>query len=407
VTAALPAGWRMARFDEIAESIGERVEPGDADTEYYVGLEHLDTESLKIRRWGTPDDVEATKLRFRTGDIIFGRRRVYQRKVAVAEFDGICSAHAMVIRAREDVIDKDFLPFLMQSSMFMDRALSISVGSLSPTINWSVLRRQEFPLPPKDQQCRIAEILWAATEVAERIDAAVAQADTARRTILRSCFVHAAAPGRTKTSPLGPVPVEWDVVRIGDAGEVQLGRQRAPKYQSGSHTKPYLRVANVFDGYLDLTDVLEMDFDDGDFKTFALKPGDILLNEGQSRELVGRCAVFNGEIRDCCFQNTLVRFRAGPRLLEDFAFAYLRHAFYAGVFAAVASQTTSIAHLGADRFARLYMPIPPKDEQTRFVRMVNDITAGQNRTMAHRECADRMRRTLREQCLAGTSMRRS
>ncbi len=139
----------MVRFDEIAESIGERVEPGDAETEYYVGLEHLDTDSLKIRRWGTPDDVEATKLRFKTGDIIFGRRRVYQRKVGVAEFDGICSAHAMVVRAREDAVEKDFLPFFMQSEMFMERALAISVGSLSPTINWGTLRRQEFPLPPK------------------------------------------------------------------------------------------------------------------------------------------------------------------------------------------------------------------------------------------------------------------
>lgn len=103
--------------------------------EYYVGLEHLDPDSLRIRRWGSPDDVEATKLCFKSGDIIFGRRRAYQRKLGVAEFDGTCSAHAMVLRAKPEVVLPEFLPFFMQSDLFMNRAVKISVGSLSPTIN--------------------------------------------------------------------------------------------------------------------------------------------------------------------------------------------------------------------------------------------------------------------------------
>ena len=90
-------GWKRMRFGAFAESIGERAEPKDAQEEIYVGLEHLDPQCLHIRRWGKGSDVTGTKLRFRKGDIIFGRRRAYQRKLAVAEFDGICSAHAMVI----------------------------------------------------------------------------------------------------------------------------------------------------------------------------------------------------------------------------------------------------------------------------------------------------------------------
>ncbi|MFZ4816560.1 MAG: restriction endonuclease subunit S, partial [Phototrophicaceae bacterium] len=129
-------------------NINERILPQDAEGLPYVGLEHLDPESLKLRRWGTPDEVEAQKLRFYTGDIIFGKRRAYQRKLAVAEFDGICSAHAMVLRAKPDVVLPEFLPFFMQSETFFERAISISVGSLSPTINWTTLAKQEFPLPP-------------------------------------------------------------------------------------------------------------------------------------------------------------------------------------------------------------------------------------------------------------------
>src|SRR3954447_10051467 len=97
--------WRTHMFDEMATMVNDRIDdPAEADVDYYVGLEHLDSESLAIRRWGRPSDVEATKLRFRAGDIIFGRRRVYQRKLAVAEFDGICSAHAMVLRAKTAVV---------------------------------------------------------------------------------------------------------------------------------------------------------------------------------------------------------------------------------------------------------------------------------------------------------------
>jgi type I restriction enzyme S subunit len=153
----------------MADNITERVDdPSAAGVQYYVGLEHLDPESLKIRRWGTPDDVEATKLRFQPGDIIFGRRRAYQRKLAVADFEGICSAHALVLRAREDTVAKEFLPFFMQSDAFFERALTISVGSLSPTINWKTLAQQEFAIPPLDEQRRIADILWAADEAIEK-----------------------------------------------------------------------------------------------------------------------------------------------------------------------------------------------------------------------------------------------
>jgi restriction endonuclease S subunit len=129
-----------------------------------VGLEHLDPENLHIRRWGKGSDVEGVKLRFYKGDIIFGRRRAYQRKLAVAEMDGICSAHAMVLRGKPELCLPEFLPFLMMSDAFMKRAVEISVGSLSPTISWGVLKQQPFTLPPMDQQRRIAELLWAVDE---------------------------------------------------------------------------------------------------------------------------------------------------------------------------------------------------------------------------------------------------
>lgn len=185
---ASSAGWRTVRFDRIAHNIAERVEPAQADTDIYVGLEHLDPDSLRLNRWGTPSDVEGTKLRFYPGDIIFGRRRAYQRKLAVAEFEGICSAHAMVLRAKPDVCLPEFLPFFLQSDRFFERAMAISVGSLSPTINWKTLAVQEFPLPPLNEQRRITEILWAAEEAISCDEAVLSSAQKLRASLLEKWF---------------------------------------------------------------------------------------------------------------------------------------------------------------------------------------------------------------------------
>ncbi|MGN9808154.1 restriction endonuclease subunit S [Micromonospora sp. BQ11] len=154
--------WRRVAFGDVIQNVTDRVDnPSEAGVDRYVGLEHLDPGVLTIQRWDTPDKVEAQKLRFKAGDVVFGRRRAYQKKVAMAEFEGICSAHALVLRARPDCIHPDFLPVFLASDYFLDRAIAISVGSLSPTVNWRDLKVQEFELPPFDEQNRLANLFWA------------------------------------------------------------------------------------------------------------------------------------------------------------------------------------------------------------------------------------------------------
>lgn len=152
---------KMYRFDQMAVQVKDKVLPADADVDRYVGLEHIDPESLKIRRWGEPSDVESGKLLFRSGDIIFGKRPSLSAQLAVTDFDGICSAHAMVLRPKTDVVLREFLPFFMQTDEFMERAVKISVGGLSPTINWKDLAREEFALPPIEEQRRMVRALLA------------------------------------------------------------------------------------------------------------------------------------------------------------------------------------------------------------------------------------------------------
>ena len=160
--------WTTYRFDQIASSISERIDPTNTDLKYYIGLEHIDSENIHITRMGSPGDVSGQKLRCYPGDVIFGRRRAYQRKAAICEVDGFCSAHSLVLRANPEVIDPKLFPFFLHSDTFMHRAVDISVGSLSPTINWGTLKKQEFLLPSKVQQEQLAELFWAMDEVVEK-----------------------------------------------------------------------------------------------------------------------------------------------------------------------------------------------------------------------------------------------
>jgi type I restriction enzyme S subunit len=178
------------------------------------------------------------------------------------------------------------------------------------------------------------------------------------------------APEPVDDSMLPDLPHGWEWVRIKDLGEVQLGRQRAPQYHSGPNMRPYLRVMNVFEDRIDTADIMEMDFSPEDFERYQLEPGDILLNEGQSRELVGRSAIYHGEIPGSCFTNTLIRFRPDTPIESDYPqivfLAYLK----TGRFQQLASLTVNIAHLGAGRFADMEFPLPPLEEQAEIVRRV-------------------------------------
>lgn len=196
------------------------------------------------------------------------------------------------------------------------------------------------------------------------------------------------------------VPEGWEYLRVEEFGYVHAGRQRSPHFKEGK-LRPYLRVANIFDGFIDTSNVLKMYFTDSEFERYQLKAGDILLNEGQSLELVGRPAIFNNEVEDCCFQNTLVRFRSNEKSISTFSFQLFRNYFYSGKFASIASRTTSIAHLGVSRFARLRALLPPLPEQKRIARILSTWDRAIEATEKLIENSKQQKKTLMQQLLTG------
>ncbi len=181
-------------------------------------------------------------------------------------------------------------------------------------------------------------------------------------------------PGYKQTEA-GVIPEDWEVCPVGQKGEVVTGKALAVNGQGKQ--RPYLRTKNVFDGRIDINDVLTMPMTEDQFAQFRLRHGDVLLNEGQSLELVGRCAMYQDEYPEpCAIQNQLLRFRARDGVSGVFASYLFRYCQQTGVFARIALQTTSIAHLGGSRFEQLLLAWPKsKLEQEAIAEALSDADA--------------------------------
>lgn len=175
-----------------------------------------------------------------------------------------------------------------------------------------------------------------------------------------------------KLTEVGVIPDDWEIRAVSEKGRVTTGKALA--VDAPGKPRRYLRTKNVMDGHIVLDDVLCMPMTDEQFALFEVRSGDVLLNEGQSLELVGRCAMYRGELGEpCAIQNQLIRFRAYDEVSPHFATHLFRHCQQSGVFAKIALQTTSIAHLGGVRFARLNLAWPKTQiEQDAIAEVLSD-----------------------------------
>ena len=264
------------RFEQIAINSKEKKKPAEEDRFTYIGLEHLDTGSLNVTRFGSDVAPIGEKLVMRKGDVLFGKRRAYQKKVAIAPFDGIFSAHGMVLRPQEKVVDRKFFPLFISSDYFLDAAIKISVGSLSPTINWRDLKDLEFELPDLDTQKELAKVLWAINDTIESYKKLISVTDE----LVKSQFIEMIQPllDAGKTIPLGELvgadrPITYGILKPGTG------------FPGGV---PVIKVKDMKNGLIDQTDLLLTSPEiDNSYKRSRLHAGDLLIS---IRGSVGRMA---------------------------------------------------------------------------------------------------------------------
>lgn len=277
--------WVKWKFSDLVENIVEKVVPKECGLEDYIGLKHLDTGSLKIRRYGKCSEISGDKLKIYKGDLIFAKRNSYLKRVAIADFDAVASAHSLVLRAKSENILPDFLPFFLMSEDFWVRAIEISVGSLSPTINWRALAKQEFLLPPKNQQAELAKIFWSIEQVIEKELVLLDRLDSTKFAVQRNSF------DKKGTS----------LIELENCGKIFSGgtpNRKKEEYWNGEI--PWVKTAEVNYGFISETEekITEAGLDKS--ATKMIKPYSVLVamyGQGVTR---GRVAI--NSIPVCCNQ---------------------------------------------------------------------------------------------------------
>jgi type I restriction enzyme S subunit len=162
------SSWKRVKFGDVVFEPKETCRDIQAEgIEHVVGLEHIDSGDMHLRKSATTEESTTFTKKFRKGDVLFGRRRAYLKKAAQADFDGICSGDITVFRANKNLLP-ELLPFLVNNDKFFDYAIKHSAGGLSPRVKFKDLSNYEFLLPPKEEQSKLAELLWAMDEVIER-----------------------------------------------------------------------------------------------------------------------------------------------------------------------------------------------------------------------------------------------
>lgn len=359
-------GWRWVQFGDVVRQVKETSnDPSAAGLERVVGLEHLGSESLSVERWSEladlPNGTSFSRV-FRAGQVLFGKRRAYQRKVGVADFDGVCSSDILVFQTATDEVLPEFLPYLVQSDGFFTHALGTSAGSLSPRTKWQELAKYEFPLPPASQQEEATRVLRAVDEVLQLTNRCVRSAHDLMAAIL----------GDLLASCSGGPALPCDAI-----ADVQVGKKLSPDKRMGVRPRQTLRAVNLRLDGLDLTDVNEMDFTELEDEALSICAGDILLVEGGNRDSVG-APTWISETPDppLFIQNTIVRLRAHPDapLLPRFLYWAWR-AMYAARDLERVAVGTKLYHLGPKRVAQQLVPVPSAEAQDCWVHRLDALAS--------------------------------
>lgn len=388
----LPDGWRWTEWEAVARVASNLVEPEDYRAMPHIAPNHIEAHTGRLLPYRTvgDDEVVSAKHRFRPGQILYSKIRPYLGKVVLVDFDGLCSADMYPV---DTELEPRYLKWWMLTPEFTRRASGQQARTVLPKINKRALGRLPVPVAQPGDQERIVEIL---DDHLSRLDAAADYLRAAERRL--DTFVTATL--MNLIPDVDDYPAKWERSCVGDAGVVELGRQRHPDWHSGPNMKPYLRVANVFEDRIDTRDVMEMHWPAETFDRFKLHVGDVLLNEGQTPELLGRPALYRGESAEVAFTNSLLRFVASDRVLPEFALLVFRRHMRAGRFKRESRITTNIAHLSASRLKPIEFPIPDLAEQAAIVASAQRSFEAVERQRAQLAIAKLRREQLRKSMLS-------
>ena len=349
---SVKAGWTRVAFGDMVRQVKDRVDPVKAGLERYVAGEHMDTDDLRIRRWGEIGAGylgPAFHMRFRPGHVLYGSRRTYLRKVAVADFEGITANTTFVLESKDsNVLLTDLLPYIMQTESFHKHSIEKSKGSVNPYVNFSDLATYKFALPPLEEQRRQVDVLLAvdgSTEAFRTLVEALSRVES-------STFDALVARSRSRNVPLGSLLVESP-------------RNGCSAVEASHPTGHWVLTLDALtkSGYR--PGRIKQVQPTAAMKAAVLKPGDLLISRSNTRELVGLAGTFDEGRRDVSWPDTMMRLRPDDSILRTrFLELYLHSTSGRRQIQSFAAGTSaSMKKINGNSLRRLVVPAPEPDIQ--------------------------------------------
>lgn len=307
------SGWKKVKFGDVVFEPKESVkDPVTEGIEHVVGLEHIDSEDIHLRRSASIEESTTFTKKFSKGDVLFGRRRAYLKKAATASFEGICSGDITVMRAREELLLPDLLPFIVNNDKFFDYAITHSAGGLSPRVKFKDLALFEFSIPSYEIQEEIYSLLKQNIDIDEADILVRMKLIELKKALSKQYF---------KLYRKSALRIDTLVEKVG-SGVTPKGGSKV--YQESGVL--FIRSQNVLSGTFDTSDIAYISNEiDNKMKTSRVQNGDVLLNiTGAS---IGRAAVYVGEEKANVNQHVCI-IRPKPNELDsDFLCEFFNSAY--------------------------------------------------------------------------------
>lgn len=344
--------WEKVKFGDISKEVRvSEKEPLKNGIERYVGLEHIESEDLHIRSWGDVADGTTFIRKFTKGQLLFGRRRAYLRKAAVADFDGICSGDILVFEANTEMVLTEFFPFIIQNDKFFNFAVDESAGSLSPRVKYKDLAEYEFLLPPLAEQKKLADLLWAGDEALQmyrELEKEIQQ--------YRGSFLKTFLKKNKKFTKLRDLDIEL-------ISGLWKGTSENQKEVTVIRNTEFSKF-----GYLDLSNPEKVMVDVKSYKNKQLQRGDIIveMSGGSPTQPVGRVVYFDIDGGDYSFSNFTKVIRS-KNIDPYYLFVILQFAYEQNKTERMQKQTTGIRNLDLDIYSTIKIPVMSGEDQENFV----------------------------------------
>ncbi len=384
---------KTVKFGDVVRQIKDKVDPQTAGLERYVAGEHMDTDNLHIRRWG---DVGAGYLgpafhmRFKPGQILYGSRRTYLRKIAVADFEGITANTTYVIEPKDpEVLLPDFLPFVMSTERFHEHSIKQSKGSVNPYINFSDITWYEFPLPPVDEQRRIADLLWAADDLIIRDEELITSLIVYKKSLFENLVEKELANG-AKLVKFGEL-----MLRSPDSGHSPISVDRETGHYvlilSAVSVNGYKR------GHLKPVELTP------EVKATKLQKGDFLISRSNTVELVGLVGIYDEDRNDISFPDTMMRLilddsKIDRYFLEQYLLSRKARRKIQGF---AAGTSGSMKKINRSHISALEIPLLPLEKQHSIMKIIRKCADGISAAEDRRSKSYELKKQLMNKMLSG------